>query len=323
VTGFGLTLGASLLFRFQSSKSTTGVYTVTDTGADDPGGRPAVFTRRADFDASGDFSTGLAVLDQEEGKLYRLAVPGGFSLDSGDVVFTPVQAILLPEGVPAGTAVLSDGGGGTRTTSAEVSAALVANDAAAARAALSPPRLITSATATITDASPAGDGSAAIDGDGVITLSAEDALAGGFAAGPKISLPLSGDAGTRFRARVRLISKSGPSSDSLLALYFVGAAGLAIYARISGQIGVWDLGASVLATASVSALWDGSEYLEIRMVDGYLSFGVWQGTTYTPLYLTTTTVRPTSVGVMFGHVAGGATQTVTLDGFTVTDLRAW
>ena len=74
---------------------------------------------------------------------------------------------------------------------------------------------------------------------------------------------------------------------------------------------------------ALATLWDGSEYLEIRMVDGYLHFGVWQGTTYTTVYLTTTTVRPTSVGVMLGHVAGGATQTVTLDGFRVTDLRAW
>lgn len=251
------------------------------------------------------------------GTLYACITDGAGAFD-----WAPIY--LADDSDAEGTATVADGAGGLQKTSADVSGFLAAADAAAMRAILAlPPLLLTSANATVTDASPAGDGSAAIDGDGVITLSAEDALAGGFAAGPKISLPLSGDAGTRFRARVRLISKSGPSSDSLLALYFVGAAGLAIYARISGQIGVWDLGASVLATASVSALWDGSEYLEIRMVDGYLSFGVWQGTTYTPLYLTTTTVRPTSVGVMFGHVAGGATQTVTLDGFTVTDLRAW
>ena len=74
---------------------------------------------------------------------------------------------------------------------------------------------------------------------------------------------------------------------------------------------------------SVTALWNGTEYLEIRMMDGLVHFGVWQGTTYTTVYLTTTTVRPTTVGVMLGHVAGGATQTVVLDAFTITDLRAW
>lgn len=231
--------------------------------------------------------------------------------------------IGITSGSPAGATLIADGAGDITLTSTDVSGLLAAADLAAMRAALAPPLLLTSANATVTDATPAGDGSAAIDSSGVITLVAENALPGGFAAGPKVSLAFTGDAGSRFRARVRLVSKSGPSSDSLLALYFNGVAGLAIFARISGQIGVWDLGVSVPATASVSALWDGSEYLEIRMVDGYLHFGVWQGTTYTTVYLTTTTVRPTTVGVMFGHVAGGATQTVTLDGFRVTDLRAW
>ena len=240
---------------------------------------------------------------------------------AGEVFAVGFSAALSEEVV--GTAVIADGDSGATFTSADVSGLLAAADLAAMRTALAPAQLLTSANATVTDATPAGDGSAAIDSGGVITLVAEDALAGGFAAGPKISLAFTGDAGSRFRARVRLVSKSGPSSDSVLALYFNGVAGLAIFARISGQIGVWDLGASVPATASVSALWDGSEYLEIRMVDGYLHFGVWQGTTYTTVYLTTTTVRPTTVGVMLGHVAGGATQTVTLDGFRVTDLRAW
>lgn len=243
------------------------------------------------------------------------------AISAGDAVGAGLVDVL--GGEAAGTAIVSDGAGDVTMTSTDVSGLLAAADLAAMRAALAPPLLLTSANATVTDATPAGDGSAAIDSSGVITLVAENALPGGFAAGPKVSLAFTGDAGSRFRARVRLVSKSGPSSDSLLALYFKGVAGLAIFARISGQIGVWDLGGGVPATASVTALWDGSEYLEIRMVDGYLHFGVWQGTTYTTVYLTTTTVRPTTVGVMLGHVAGGATQTVTLDGFRITDLRAW
>ena len=243
------------------------------------------------------------------------------AISAGDAVGAGLVDVL--GGEAAGTAIVSDGAGDVTLTSADVSGLLAAADLAAMRAALAPPLLLTSANATVTDATPAGDGSAAIDSSGVITLVAENALPGGFAAGPKVSLAFTGDAGSRFRARVRLVSKSGPSSDSLLTLYFRNATGMGVYARISGQIGVWDLGGGVPATASVTALWDGSEYLEIRMVDGYLHFGVWQGTTYTTVYLTTTTVRPTTVGVMLGHVAGGATQTVTLDGFRVTDLRAW
>ena len=191
------------------------------------------------------------------------------------------------------------------------------------RAVLAPVRLLTSANATVTDASPAGAGSAAIDSSGVITLTTDPALPSDFAAGPKVSLALSGDAGSRFRARVRLVSTAGPSSDSYLALYFRNATGMGVFARINGQIGVWDLGGGIPAIASVTALWDGTEYLEIRSFDGLVHFGVWQGTTYTTVYLTTTTVRPTTVGVMLGHVAGGATQTVVLDAFTITDLRAW
>ena len=141
--------------------------------------------------------------------------------------------------------------------------------------------------------------------------------------GPKISLAFTGDAGSRFRARVRLVSKSGPSSDSLLALYFNGVAGLAIYARISGQIGVWDLGAGIPAIASVTALWDGTEYLEIRSFDGLVHFGVWQGTTWLPIYTTARNDAPSTVGVMLGSVSAASTQTVVLDGFRVTDLRAW
>ena len=185
------------------------------------------------------------------------------------------------------------------------------------------PILLTSANATVTDASPAGAGSAAIDSSGVITLTTDPALSGDFAAGPKISLAFTGDAGSRFRARVRLVSKSGPSSDSYLALYFRNATGMGVFARNNGQIGVWDLGAGIPAIASVTALWNGTEYLEIRMVDGYLHFGVWQGTTYTTVYLTTTTVRPTTVGVVLGAGTTPSTQTVVLDGFRVTDLRAW
>jgi hypothetical protein len=242
-----------------------------------------------------------------------------------------VAGAALTGDVSAATIASALGLGAVTATGANAAAARAAIDAystaqvdAAVAAASRPaPLLLTSANATVTDATPAGDGSAAIDSGGVITFVAENALGGGFAAGPKISLAFTGDAGSRFRARVRLVSKSGPSSDSLIALYFNGDWGRAIYARFWGQIGVWDLVGGVPATAPVSALWDGSEYLEIRMVDGFLHFGVWQGTTYTTVYLTTIGVRPTTVGVMFGHVAGGATQTVTLDSFEITDLRAW
>ena len=185
------------------------------------------------------------------------------------------------------------------------------------------PLLLTSANATVTDASPGTNGSSAIDSDGIITLVAEDALASGFAAGPKISLAFTGDAGSRFRARVRLVSKSGPSSDSYLALYFRNATGMGVFARINGQIGVWDLGAGIPAIASVTALWDGTEYLEIRSFDGLVHFGVWQGTTWLPIYTTSRNDAPSTVGVVLGSVSAASTQTVVLDGFRVTDLRAW
>ena len=110
-TGFGLAVGMSVLLRFLSNNlPASGIYTVTDTGS---ASTPAVFTRRADFDASGDFATGLAVLDNEEGGLYRLAVPDGFALDTGDVVFTRLRAVLLPDGATAGAVMVYAGGAWT------------------------------------------------------------------------------------------------------------------------------------------------------------------------------------------------------------------
>ncbi len=224
---------------------------------------------------------------------------------------------------PAGTTVGSDGAGGMQPSSAPVAALLSAADLAAMRAVLAPVRLLTSANATVTDATPSGDGSAAIDSSGVITLTTDPALPGNFAAGPKISLALSGDAGSRFRARVRLVSTAGPSSASPLVLYFRNASGMGVYARISGQIGVWDLDSSIPATASVTALWDGTEYLEIRSFDGLVHFGVWQGTTWLPIYTTARNDTPSTVGVMLVSEPAASTQTVVLDDFRVTDLRAW
>ena len=241
--------------------------------------------------------------------------------DRSQVVIDGLSDLL--GGDPAGTVAVSDGAGGMQTTSAPVAALLSAADLAAMRAVLAPVRLLTSANATVTDASPAGAGSAAIDSSGVITLTTDPALPSDFAAGPKVSLALSGDAGSRFRARVRLVSTAGPSSDSYLALYFRNATGMGVFARINGQIGVWDLGGGIPAIASVTALWDGTEYLEIRSFDGLVHFGVWQGTTWLPIYTTSRNDAPSTVGVVLGSVSAASTQTVVLDGFRVTDLRAW
>lgn len=183
------------------------------------------------------------------------------------------------------------------------------------------PLLLTSLNATVSDATPGTDGSAAIDADGVITLSTENALAFSFNNGPKISKAFTLDGGSRFRARVRLVSKSGPSSDTIVGLYYGG--GLAVFARISGQIGVWDLNAGVPAASVLSALWDGSEYLELRVSDGLVQYGIWQGTTFTPFYAAVWSAQASGVGVVMSSVPAGATQTVVLDDFTVTDLRAW
>ena len=183
------------------------------------------------------------------------------------------------------------------------------------------PLLLTSANATVTDATPAADGSAAITSGGVITLSTDNALPSGFAAGPKISLPFSDDAGSRFRARVRLVSKAGPSSDTLVALYCGG--GLSIYARISGQIGIWDLGGVVPVTSPLTAQWDGTNYLEIRVTDALIEYAVWQGSVYTPVYNAMRTDLVPLIGVVMASTPAGATQTTVLDQFEVTDLRAW
>jgi len=183
------------------------------------------------------------------------------------------------------------------------------------------PLLLTSLNATVTDATPGTYGSAAIDPSGTITLSTENALAFSFNNGPKISKAFTLDAGSRFRARVRLVSKAGPSSDTIVGLYYGG--GLAVHARLSGQIGVWDLNAGVPATSGLTALWNGSEYLEMRVSDGLVQYGIWQGTTFTPFYAALRNGQASSVGVVMSSVPAGATQTVVLDGFTITDLRAW
>ena len=76
-------VGDRFLWRFTDSDGERGgVYTLTDLG---DAGSPAVWTRAADFDESGDFTAGAAVLarDVESGAvgLFRLDVGGGFALD--------------------------------------------------------------------------------------------------------------------------------------------------------------------------------------------------------------------------------------------------
>lgn len=82
--------GASILFYFSSvGTSSSGVYTVTDVGANGGGGHPPVFTRRSDFDASADFADGAAVLTTGAGggsvALYAFSTGGGFVLDSDPI----------------------------------------------------------------------------------------------------------------------------------------------------------------------------------------------------------------------------------------------
>lgn len=153
ISGF-LPLNTPVLIRFTTSDMrATGIYTVTDVGADDPGGSTAVFTRRADLDATADFVSGLAVLVTDEVYLFRLTVPGGFVMGEapgvGDVTFSRIGPGSIVElglidvldtglvGNPdAGTTMVATGGGAIQRTSADVSAMLAAANAAAARAAV-------------------------------------------------------------------------------------------------------------------------------------------------------------------------------------------
>lgn len=127
VTGFGLTLGMSVLFIFiQANQTSSGVYVVTDTGADDPGGAPALFTRRSDFDSSGEILSGACIPvtqndeNNEPGQLYRLQGSGPFTLDVSNLVFveqkfaspTTVQVTTTNAGSSDGSVIIADTTGG-------------------------------------------------------------------------------------------------------------------------------------------------------------------------------------------------------------------
>lgn len=97
----GLTVGDSIAWRFTTSdQEYAGVYTVTDVGAapagDDPGHAP-VFTRRADFSTSEQFALGVGVLTAD-GALYRVNVPGGFTLDVDAIKLDLTRALIEPPG---------------------------------------------------------------------------------------------------------------------------------------------------------------------------------------------------------------------------------
>lgn len=149
LAGAGLPLGTSVAWRFGSSdRERTGIYTVTDEGADDPGGHAPTFDRRADFNASGDFATGDAVRVADSGVLLRVAVPDPFTLDADPIKLDPIDpgwiaskgflALLAPASgdAPEGRTLLADGAGYWRWTSDPVSALLAAASLSAARTAL-------------------------------------------------------------------------------------------------------------------------------------------------------------------------------------------
>jgi hypothetical protein len=119
--------GMSVLFNFtQANQSANGVYTVSDTGANDPGGHPAVFTRRADFDASGDILVGATFpvtqddSGGEPGGLYRLQGDGPFTLDASNLIFieqrfatpTTIQTTTTNAGSADGYIIFADATGG-------------------------------------------------------------------------------------------------------------------------------------------------------------------------------------------------------------------
>ena len=130
VTGFGLTVGMNVLFNFtQGNQSASGPYVVTNTGADDPGGHAAVFTRRSDFDSSGDIHRGAIIpVDQdvtnnEPGSFYTLQGSGPFTLDVSNLAFvkqsfpvpTTVSTTTTNSGSANGSVILADATGGPIT----------------------------------------------------------------------------------------------------------------------------------------------------------------------------------------------------------------
>lgn len=94
-----LTLGAAVAFRFLSGdRERSGVYTITDIGANDPGGHPAVVTRRADLDSDADVD-GTSVYsfvgpdpeDDDLERLYQLQAPFPKVFDSDPLEFDIVS----------------------------------------------------------------------------------------------------------------------------------------------------------------------------------------------------------------------------------------
>ena len=71
----------------------SGVYRLTDAGANDPGGRPAQFTRRTDFWVSGDFATG-AYVPRGASETWMCVTQPGFTLNSNAIRFVPLSASI-------------------------------------------------------------------------------------------------------------------------------------------------------------------------------------------------------------------------------------
>ena len=132
----GVSLGDTLLFRFTSSnRESSGVYTITDLGADDPGGHPPEFTRRSDFAASGDFTNG-AGLYAGSTPYALIGIGEGFTLDTDPVEFAAVAVVPTSRTV-AGESLAEDLSAATLATALGLGAVTATGaDAAAARAAV-------------------------------------------------------------------------------------------------------------------------------------------------------------------------------------------
>lgn len=76
---------------FTASGSWSGIYEITDVGANDPGGAPPVFTRVSDFNSTSDINAGSFVLATDGDTSYRgiwqLATSGSIILDTTPLLF--------------------------------------------------------------------------------------------------------------------------------------------------------------------------------------------------------------------------------------------
>jgi hypothetical protein len=75
---------------FAASGSWSGIYTITDVGADDPGGSPPVLTRATDFDSLADVIPGsfvLATSEQDNFGIWFLKTSGSITFDTTPLLF--------------------------------------------------------------------------------------------------------------------------------------------------------------------------------------------------------------------------------------------